>query len=81
MSHDALRTILPVAGVQADLARSVEITAGADPIFPTSFRIGAVGAAALAAVGVAVSELWALRTGRRQQIGVDTRRATASFHS
>ncbi len=81
MSHDALRTILPVAGVQADLARSVEITAGADPILPTSFRIGEVGAAALAAVGVAVSELWALRTGRRLPIGVDTRRATASLRS
>jgi len=81
MSHDALRTILPVAGVQPDLARSVEITGGADPVLPTSFRIGEVGAAALAAVGVAVSELWALRTGRRQQIGVDTRRATASLRS
>jgi crotonobetainyl-CoA:carnitine CoA-transferase CaiB-like acyl-CoA transferase len=81
MSHDALRTILPVAGVQPDLARAVEITGGADPILPTSFRIGEVGAAALAAVGVAVSELWALRTGRRQQIGVDTRRATASLRS
>jgi crotonobetainyl-CoA:carnitine CoA-transferase CaiB-like acyl-CoA transferase len=81
MSHDALRTILPVAGVQPDLARAVEITGGADPILPTSFRIGEVGAAALAAVGVAVSELWALRTGRRQQVGVDTRRATASLRS
>jgi crotonobetainyl-CoA:carnitine CoA-transferase CaiB-like acyl-CoA transferase len=81
MSHDALRTILPVAGVQPDLARSVEITGGADPILPTSFRIGEVGAATLAAVGVAVSELWALRTGRRQQIGVDARRATASLRS
>jgi len=81
MSHDALRTILPVAGVEPDLARSVEITGGADPVLPTSFRIGEVGAAALAAVGVAVSELWALRTGRRQQIGVDTRRATASLRS
>ncbi|HEY7251120.1 MAG TPA: CoA transferase, partial [Methylomirabilota bacterium] len=81
MSHDALRTILPVAGVQPDLVRSVEITGGADPILPTSFRIGEVGAAALAAVGVAVSELWALRTGRRQQIGVDARRATASLRS
>ena len=81
MSHDALRTILPVAGVQPDLARSVEITGGPDPILPTSFRIGEVGAATLAAVGVAVSELWALRTGRRQQIGVDTRRATASLRS
>jgi crotonobetainyl-CoA:carnitine CoA-transferase CaiB-like acyl-CoA transferase len=30
---------------------------------------------------VAVSELWSLRTGRRQQIAVDTRRATASLRS
>jgi crotonobetainyl-CoA:carnitine CoA-transferase CaiB-like acyl-CoA transferase len=81
MSHDALRTILPAAGLQPDWARSVEITGDADPILPTSFRIGEAGAAALAAVGVAVSELWSLRTGRRQQIAVDTRRATASLRS
>ncbi|HKA63076.1 MAG TPA: CoA transferase [Methylomirabilota bacterium] len=81
MSHEALRTILPVAGLPPDLARSVEVTGGADPILPTSFRIGETGAGALAAVGLAVSELWALRTGRRQQIAVDTRQATASLRS
>ncbi|HEY7203640.1 MAG TPA: CoA transferase [Methylomirabilota bacterium] len=81
MSHDVLRTILPVAGFHPDLARSVDLTGGADPILPTSFRIGEAGAAALAATGVAVSELWALRTGRRQQVGVDARRATASLRS
>src|SRR6184192_2223026 len=81
MSHDALRTILPAAGWSEDRARAVEITGEADPILPTSFRIGETSAAALAAVGLAVSDLWELRTGRRQQIAVDTRRATASLRS
>ncbi|HEY7039182.1 MAG TPA: CoA transferase [Methylomirabilota bacterium] len=81
MSHDALRTILPIAGWTNDQARAVEITGGADPILPTSFRIGEAAVAALAAVGLAVSELWALRTGRQQQVAVDTRRATASLRS
>src|SRR5262245_33136529 len=81
MSHDALRTILPVAGWADDRARAVEITGGADPILPTPFRIGETSAAALAAVGLAVSDLWALRTGRRQDIAVDTRQATASLRS
>jgi len=81
MSHDALRTILPVAGWTDDRARAVEITGGADPILPTPFRIGETSAAALAAVGLAVSDLWALRTGRGQAIAVDTRQATASLRS
>src|SRR5207245_5229379 len=78
---DALRTILPVAGWGDERAREVEITGGADPILPTPFRIGETSAAALAAVGLAVSDLWALRTGRRQEIAVDTRQATASLRS
>src|SRR4029079_6769538 len=81
MTNDALRTILPVAGWGDDRAREVEITGGTDPILPTSFRIGETSAAALAAVGLAVSDLWALRTGRRQAIAVDTRQATASLRS
>jgi crotonobetainyl-CoA:carnitine CoA-transferase CaiB-like acyl-CoA transferase len=81
MSREALRTILPVAGWADDRARAVEITGGADPILPTPFRIGETSAAALAAVGLAVSDLWALRTGRRQDIAVDTRQATASLRS
>jgi crotonobetainyl-CoA:carnitine CoA-transferase CaiB-like acyl-CoA transferase len=81
MSHDALRTILPFAGWTDDRARAVEITGGADPILPTPFRIGETSAAALAAVGLGVSDLWTLRTGRRQDIAVDTRQATASLRS
>ena len=81
MSSDALRTILPLAGWSDDRARAVEISADADPILPTPFRIGETSAAALAAVGLAASDLWEVRTGRRQQIAVDTRQATASLRS
>src|SRR6266566_3676531 len=80
-TNDALRTILPVAGWSEDRARTVEISRDTDPILPTSFRIGESGAAALAAVGLAASDLWELRTGRRQEIAVDTRQATASLRS
>jgi crotonobetainyl-CoA:carnitine CoA-transferase CaiB-like acyl-CoA transferase len=81
MSSDALRTILPLAGWSDDRARAVEISADADPNLPTPFRIGETSAAALAAVGLAASDLWEVRTGRRQQIAVDTRQATASLRS
>src|SRR5436190_11831426 len=81
MTNEALRTILPVAGWGDERAREVEITGGDDPILPTPFRIGETSAGALAAVGLAVSDIWALRTGRRQAIAVDTRQATASLRS
>ncbi|MBV9860115.1 MAG: CoA transferase, partial [Alphaproteobacteria bacterium] len=81
MPYDALRTLFPIAGWPDERARAVEFTGGADPVLPTSFRIGEAGAASLAAVGLAASELWELRTGRRQEIGVDLRQATASLRS
>ena len=81
MINDALRTILPIAGWPEERARAVEITGGTDPILPTPFRITETGTATLAAVGLAVSDLWELRTGRRQEVAVDTRQATASLRS
>jgi len=81
MAHDALRTILPVAGWPEERARAVEITGGTDPVLPTPFRIGAAGAAALAATGLAAADLWELRSGRRQQVVVDLHQAVASLRS
>jgi crotonobetainyl-CoA:carnitine CoA-transferase CaiB-like acyl-CoA transferase len=81
MSRDALRTILPVAGRDPKLADRVQISGDTDPILPTSFRIAETSAAALAAVGLAVSDLWHLRTGRHQDVAVDVRQATASLRS
>ena len=81
MTNDALRKLLPIAGWPEERARLVQTTGGTDPILPTPFRIGETSTAALAAIGLAVSDLWELRTGRQQQVAVDTRRATASLRS
>src|SRR5919199_90137 len=81
MTNAALQTLLPIAGWPKERAREVEIAGGTDPILPTPFRIGETSAAALAATGLAVSDLWELRTGRRQEVAVDTRQATASLRS
>jgi crotonobetainyl-CoA:carnitine CoA-transferase CaiB-like acyl-CoA transferase len=81
MTNDALRTIFPIAGWTARRASVLEITPYPDPILPTPFRLGEASTAALAAVGLAVSELWEWRTGRRQQVAIDTRQATASLRS
>src|SRR5438477_10009883 len=78
---EALRTILPVAGWSDRRAEEVAFTGGADPVLPTPFRIGAAGAATIAASGLAATELWQERTGRRQQVTVDLRQATASLRS
>ena len=79
MINDALRTILPIAGWPEERTHAIDIIGGADPILPTPFRISETGVAALAAVGLAVSDLWELRTGRRQRIAIDVRQATASL--
>ena len=81
MINDALRTILPIAGWSEERASEVEITGGTDPILPTPFRISETSVASLAAVGLAASDLWELRTGRRQNVAVDARQATASLRS
>jgi crotonobetainyl-CoA:carnitine CoA-transferase CaiB-like acyl-CoA transferase len=81
MPHEALRTILPIAGWSGDPAASVAFTGGTDPVLPTPFRIGVAGAATLAAAGLAAAALWEARGGRRQQVTVDLRQATASLRS
>ena len=81
MSYDALRTLMPIAGWPQDRVSYVDITGGVDPILPTPFRIGETSAAALAAVGLAASDLWELRSGRQQEVAVETRQATASLRS
>jgi crotonobetainyl-CoA:carnitine CoA-transferase CaiB-like acyl-CoA transferase len=81
MPNEALRTILAVAGWGDTQAADVTFTGGTDPVLPTPFRIGTAGAATLAASGVAATELWQLRTGRRQRVTVDLRQAAAALRS
>ena len=81
MINEALLTLLPIAGWPIQRANEVEITGGTDPILPTPFRIGEASGAVQAAIGLAVSDLWQLRTGRSQEVSVDARQATASLRS
>ena len=81
MTNEILNTLLPFAGWSDDRTKELTITGGNDPILPTSFRVTDTSTAALGAVGLAVSDLWESRTGRRQEITVDARRATASLRS
>ncbi|TNE41272.1 MAG: CoA transferase [Alphaproteobacteria bacterium] len=59
---------------------SVDIT-GSDPVYSSRFKIAETGAAILAANGVAISDIWELKTGRRQKISVDVRHAAAALNS
>jgi crotonobetainyl-CoA:carnitine CoA-transferase CaiB-like acyl-CoA transferase len=79
--REALRTILPIAGWGDTQAADVTFTGGADPVLPTPFRIGTAGAATLAASGLGATELWQLRTGRRQQVTIDLRQGAAALRS
>jgi crotonobetainyl-CoA:carnitine CoA-transferase CaiB-like acyl-CoA transferase len=81
MPHEALRALLPIAGWSDNEAGAVTFSGGSDPVLPTPFRIGTAAAATLAASGLAAARLWEARTGRRQQVGVNLRHATASLRS
>ena len=81
MNIDALSTLTSIAGWDKKRANEVEFSGDAGPILPTPFHIGETASASLAAVGLAVSDIWKLRTGRGQRVGVDVRRATASLRS
>ena len=81
MTNDALRKLMPIAGWPEEHADAVQLTGDTDPILPTTFRIGETSSAALGAVGLAIADLWELRTGRHQEVSVNTRQATASMRS
>jgi crotonobetainyl-CoA:carnitine CoA-transferase CaiB-like acyl-CoA transferase len=82
MPRAALAELLTVAGLASRDRRQVHIH-GEDPVFPTRFRVGAAGAAAIAACAVAADDLWASRgpVRRPQAISIDLRHAAASLRS
>lgn len=80
MPYASLRDLLTLGGLGEPDTGMVEIV-GADPVLQTPYRMGTAAAAVIAATGVAASDIWALRTGRRQRVSVDMRAATAAFRS
>jgi crotonobetainyl-CoA:carnitine CoA-transferase CaiB-like acyl-CoA transferase len=78
--RNALQEILSLAGLRETPGAPV-VFSGADPVFPTPYLVGSAGAAALGAVGVAVSRLWFLKTNRFQKASVDLRSAAVAMRS
>ena len=76
----AFDEVMAVRGLAAPSRDEVTIT-GADPVLPTRFKIGETAAAVLSGVGVAVSDIWQLKTGRRQRAGINVRHAAAGLKS
>jgi len=73
----SLTELLALAGVEPVPAE----LPGGDPVFPTPYRVGTAGAAAIAAVGSAVSRLWQLQTKRLQKVRIAVRPAAAAMRS
>jgi crotonobetainyl-CoA:carnitine CoA-transferase CaiB-like acyl-CoA transferase len=66
---------------QPDAALEAVTLTGSEPVLPSSFAIGTAAQASIAASALAAAELWRLRTGRRQRVGVDMRDAGIEFRS
>lgn len=78
MALAALSEILAAARLDAPALATIK---GEDPVLPVRYRVGTAGAASLAALGLAVEELWELRGGARQRVDVDLRAAAVSLRS
>ena len=78
MPQAALAELLAAAELRAPQAPRIT---GADPVVATRYRVGTAGAAALAALGVAVSRYGELRGLPSQSVAVDLRAAALSLRS
>ncbi len=76
----ALSEVLSLRGLGSPDAEEIEVV-GADPVLSTPFKIGECCASVLAGVGVAVSDIWEMKTGRRQRVSIDVNRAAAALKS
>jgi crotonobetainyl-CoA:carnitine CoA-transferase CaiB-like acyl-CoA transferase len=75
-----VRDLLDEVGLDVPPGQEATIV-GHDPILGNRFPVSEAAAVALAAGGVAASDLWQLKTGRRQQVRVDVRKAGLSLRA
>ena len=79
-SKTALAQLWREAGFDEAALNDIELT-GAEPVLPSSFAVGTAAQSTIAAAALAAAEIWRLRTGRRQRVRVDMRRAAVEFRS
>src|SRR5215475_2951621 len=75
-----LAGLLRTAGHPDATPGAIELT-GTAPVLPSSFAVDAAAQATIAAAALAASNLWRLRTGRRQGVSVDIGSAAIEFRS
>ena len=80
MAHPSVLKLTKLAGLPDSAAEAAEVI-GDDPVFKTRYRVAIPGAAAIAASGIAAADLWALKTGRHQQVRITARAAAAALRS
>jgi len=64
----------PVALAQVDLS-------GNEPVLPSSFAVGTAMQTSVAASALAAADIWRVRTGKAQRVGVDMRAAAIASRS
>jgi hypothetical protein len=78
--RDILAELWALVGLRAEALTQARLV-GAEPALPSSFRVGALAQAAIAASGLAAAELWRQRGGAEQEVTVDMRHAAVEFLS
>src|SRR5580692_9022067 len=79
-SEATLATLWRATGFADAALNDIHLT-GAEPVLPSSFAVGTAAQTTIAAAALAAAEIWYLRTGRRQTVSVDMRRAAVEFRS
>ncbi len=79
-TQDALAGLWHDLGLPADALGRVRLT-GAEPVLPSSFRVGTAAQTAIAAATLAAAEVWRSRGGPAAEISVDMRHAAVEFRS
>jgi len=78
--NSGFEEVMSVRGRGMPEAGEVSIT-GSDPVFNARFKIGETTANILAGVGVAVTDIHEMKTGKRQKVAIDVRHAAATCQS
>jgi crotonobetainyl-CoA:carnitine CoA-transferase CaiB-like acyl-CoA transferase len=79
-AFSALEHVWSLAGCDATALDDIRLI-GEDPGLPSVYRVGALACATIGAQALAAAECHRLRTGRRQRVELEQRRALAVFRS
>jgi crotonobetainyl-CoA:carnitine CoA-transferase CaiB-like acyl-CoA transferase len=78
--REILADLWTSAGGDVAALDAVTLT-GEEPQLPSSFRVAAAAQASIAATGLAVAQIWKLRSGQSQDVAVDMRHAVVECRS